>query len=100
MQELAQRKTSLENLVVESPVVTASSSNTLRHCVEQTLHNYFTHLDGQPVTHIYEMVLSEVEAPLLEVVMRYTQHNQCKAAELLGLSRGTLRKKLQQYGLL
>ena len=102
MQELVQRKNSLENLVAESGTEgrVGASSSTLRNCVEQTLHNYFTHLDGQPVTHIYEMVLSEVEAPLLEVVMRYTQHNQCKAAELLGLSRGTLRKKLQQYGLL
>lgn len=108
IQELVQRKTSLESLACEdsnekhsllkSPPL--EESNILRDCVEQTLKNYLTHLDGQPVTNIYEMVLSEVEAPLLKVVMRYTQHNQCKTAELLGLSRGTLRKKLQQYGLL
>ncbi len=46
------------------------------------------------------MVLSEVEAPLLEVVMDYANHNQTKASQLLGLNRGTLRKKLKQYGLL
>jgi len=109
MQELVQHKTTLENFARED--VNGSNSNlnnfaavtqtgTLRDCVEQTLRNYFTQLDGQSVTNIYEMVLVEVEAPLLEVVMRYTQHNQCKAAELLGLSRGTLRKKLQQHGML
>lgn len=116
MQELAQRKTSLENLTGENAdesnslltgAVQASadtavtmSSSTLRNYVEQTLHSYFAHLDGQPVTNIYDMVLAEVEAPLLEVVMRNAMGNQCRAAELLGLSRGTLRKKLQQYGLL
>ncbi len=106
MQELVQRKNSLESLVTEggaeipANISTMTSSNTLRDCVEQTLRNYFTHLDGQAVTNVYEMVLAEVEAPLLEVAMSYTQQNQCKAAELLGLSRGTLRKKLQQYGLL
>ncbi|HMU67880.1 MAG TPA: helix-turn-helix domain-containing protein, partial [Cellvibrionaceae bacterium] len=40
------------------------------------------------------------ETPLLEVVMKYTRHNQTRAAEILGLNRGTLRKKLKQYGLL
>jgi Fis family transcriptional regulator len=45
-------------------------------------------------------VLTEVETPLLEAVMKYTKNNQSKAAELLGLNRGTLRKKLKQYDLL
>ena len=72
----------------------------LRDCVEKAVSNYFQHLDGQEVTDVYEMVLAEVEAPMLEVVMKYTRHNQTKAANLLGLNRGTLRKKLKQYGLL
>jgi len=46
------------------------------------------------------MVLAEVEAPLFESVMAYTKDNQTRASELLGLNRGTLRKKLKQYGLL
>ena len=46
------------------------------------------------------MVLSEVEAPLLECVMEYTDSNQTKASKLLGLNRGTLRKKLKQYGMI
>ena len=77
-----------------------SDSRTLRSSVEETLNNYFADIDGQPVSNVYEMVLSEVEAPMLEVVMRYTHNNQCKAARILGLNRGTLRKKLKRYGLL
>lgn len=72
----------------------------LRDSVEITVSNYFQHLDGQDVTDVYDMVMSEVETPLLEVVMKYTRHNQTKAAQVLGLNRGTLRKKLKQYGLL
>ncbi|SDR82819.1 Fis family transcriptional regulator, factor for inversion stimulation protein [Halopseudomonas xinjiangensis] len=73
---------------------------TLRDCVEQALRNYFEHLDGQDVTDVYDMVLAEVEAPLLESVMHYVKGNQTRASEVLGLNRGTLRKKLKQYGLL
>lgn len=77
-----------------------NDSQTLRDSVEKAMNNYFAHLDGQEVTDVYEMVLSEVEAPLLETVMAYVKGNQTKAAILLGLNRGTLRKKLKQYGLL
>ena len=56
-------------------------------------------LDGAPVTDVYQLVLSEVEAPLLEQVMKHTRSNQTKASVMLGLNRGTLRKKLKQYGL-
>lgn len=72
----------------------------LRDSVEKAVSNYFQHLDGQDVSDVYEMVLAEVEAPMLEVVMKYTRHNQTRAAQVLGLNRGTLRKKLKQYGLL
>ena len=72
----------------------------LRSSVESTMENYFHHLDGQSVTDVYDMVLQEVEAPLLEIVMKNTRQNQTKAAELLGLNRDTLRKKLKRYSLL
>jgi len=74
------------------------NSTSLRDCVKESIDNYFKHLDGQDVANVYELVMAEVEAPLLEVVMSYTRHNQTKAAEMLGLNRGTLRKKLKQYG--
>ncbi len=78
----------------------SASSQSLRDCVEETMDNYFRNLDGQPVSDVYDMVLAEVEAPMLEVIMRYTRQNQTKASEILGLNRGTLRKKLKRYGLL
>ncbi len=80
--------------------VTPVSDQSLRDNVERAVSSYFEHLEGQDVTDVYEMVMAEVEAPLLEVVMKYTRHNQTKAATVLGLNRGTLRKKLKQYGLL
>lgn len=73
---------------------------TLRACVEQTMQNYFAHLDGADVTDVYQFVLSEVEAPLLKTVLEHAQGNQSKAAEILGLNRGTLRKKLKDYNLI
>ncbi|MEX2476369.1 DNA-binding transcriptional regulator Fis [Marinobacter sp.] len=81
-------------------VNSSGNSVTLRDSVEVALKNYFTQLDGAPVTEVYQLVLSEVEAPLLEQVMKYTRNNQTKASTMLGLNRGTLRKKLKQYGLL
>lgn len=95
-------ETTLEQQAV--PSVTALHRNTqeqsLRDCVETTMENYFRHLDGQVVTDVYDMVLQEIEAPLLEIVMKNTRQNQTKAAEMLGLNRGTLRKKLKRYSLL
>ena len=76
------------------------TSAELKLNVEKALENYFAHLDGQPITDLYQLVLAEVEAPLLESVMSYTKDNQTKASTILGLNRGTLRKKLKQYGML
>ena len=78
----------------------SQETQTLRDSVEKAMNNYFAHLDGHDVTNVYNMVLSEVEAPLLEAVMTYVKGNQTRAAVMLGLNRGTLRKKLKQYGLL
>jgi len=96
------------SLMADSPVEKNNTSintfsdinhkQSLRDTVEQAMDNYFKHLDGQEVTDVYDMVMAEVEAPMLEVVMKYTRYNQTKAAEVLGLNRGTLRKKLKQYG--
>jgi Fis family transcriptional regulator len=81
-------------------VSSSGNSVTLRDSVEVALKNYFAQLDGTPATEVYQLVLSEVEAPLLEQVMKYTRNNQTRASTMLGLNRGTLRKKLKQYGLL
>jgi len=76
-----------------------SQQNTLRESVEQAMKNYFSQLDSESPTNVYELVMEEVEAPLMEAVMAYTQGNQTKASVVLGLNRGTLRKKLKTYGL-
>ncbi len=88
---------------IEAPSLSATKTNgnlTLRDNVAQAMKSYFTLLDGSEVTDVYRLVMSEVEAPLFESVLEYTGGNQTKAAEVLGLNRGTLRKKLKQYGLL
>ena len=78
----------------------ANQVRSLHESVEIAVDNYFSHLDGQHVTDVYDLVLQEVESPLLDAVMKYTRNNQSRAAEVLGLNRGTLRKKLKRYGLL
>jgi Fis family transcriptional regulator len=71
----------------------------LNECVRTSLEAYFEHLDGFKANDLYQMVMHQVEAPMLEVVLTHTQGNQSQAAELLGINRGTLRKKLKQYHL-
>jgi len=65
--------------------------------VQQCLKSYFTQLDGEEPANLYSMVLAQMETPLLKMVMRYTKSNQSKTAKILGISRGTLRKKLAIY---
>ena len=57
-------------------------------------------LDGENPTDIYNMVLKEVELPLLEIVMKQCDDNQSKASKILGINRGTLRTKLKEHNLL
>lgn len=71
----------------------------IRACVREALDVYFRRLEGCQCSGLYKMVLTEIEIPLLEVVMRVCSGNQTKAAEMLGINRSTLRKKLQHYGL-
>ncbi len=79
---------------------TQQGPRSLRKSVEESLTQYFSELDGQKTTALYELFMHQVEAPLFECVMQHTHDNQSKAAAVLGLNRGTLRKKLKQYNLL
>jgi len=72
----------------------------LQQSVTEAMQRYFSDLDGQATHDLYDIVMAEVEPPLLKAVMAYTRQNQSRAAETLGLNRGTLRKKLKQYDLL
>jgi len=75
-------------------------SSEIQDCVRRTLNRYFRDLDGQAPHAIYDMVLKSMEQPMLEVVMKQAAGNQTVAAEMLGISRGTLRRMLAEYELL
>jgi Fis family transcriptional regulator len=71
----------------------------LRECVRNALSRYLEQMDGHGVNDMYQMVLSEVEPPMLQIVLSHCGGNQTRAAQMLGMSRSTLRKKLSEYGL-
>jgi Fis family transcriptional regulator len=72
----------------------------ISECVRRSLDRYFHDLDGEKPCAIYDMVLAQVERPMLEVVMREANGNQTVAAGLLGINRNTLRRKLQEHKLI
>ena len=76
-----------------------NDQDSIRSCINMALVDYFKTMDGHDMTGLYDLVLQEVEPPLLENVMRNTRGNQSKAAKILGINRGTLRKKLKQYNM-
>lgn len=71
------------------------------HSLQETLTNqvgqYLQEMKGQDITGLYDMVLEQVEQPLFQATIEHCKYNQSKAAEVLGLSRGTLRTKLKKY---
>lgn len=71
----------------------------LRDQAEQALADYFATLNGHRPARLYDLVLREVEEPLFRVVLDYAEGNQSRAAGILGITRGTLRKKLREFGL-
>ena len=76
------------------------NENDVARYVRQAVGDYFTDLNGdEPICAVYDMVMDCVEKPLLEAVLHHAGGNQTRAAELLGLNRNTLRKKIQQHGI-
>jgi Fis family transcriptional regulator len=71
----------------------------LRSLTEEALDRYFASLHGHTPGHLYDLVLREVEEPLFRAVLDYSEGNQSRAADILGINRGTLRKKLKVYGI-
>ena len=71
-------------------------TNELADCVKRSLERYFKDMDGEKPTSIHDMVLRNVEKPMIETVLAHTSGNQSLAAEMLGINRNTLRKKMQQ----
>ena len=77
------------------------NENDMARHVRKTLKEYFKDLDGEePCCDMYDMVMNCVEKPLLEMVLEHVGGNQTHAAEMLGINRNTLRKKMQQHGIL
>ncbi len=88
------------NVIAMTPETSAKVTNqTLCESVRLSLKNYLAQLDGQPPAKLYDLVLAQVEKPLIEMILQLTAHNQSKTAKMLGLSRGTLRKKMAIYDL-
>ena len=67
--------------------------------VLQALEDYFAHLDGYKPTKLYDLVMTEVEKPLINFVLKYAKNNKSEAAAILGITRGTLYKKIDLYKL-
>ncbi len=78
---------------------TGESTGKIRQCVFEVLEAFFDDMGDHTPDNVYQMVLKEVERPMLEVVLRRTRGNQTRASEILGINRGTLRKKLREHGL-
>jgi len=92
--EASQKTAEIINIDHKKPAVMSLSVQ-----IKQMVGQYFSQLNGHDAVDLYAMVISEVEKPLLEATLEYTGYNQTKAAKALGLSRSTLRKKLEQYGI-
>ena len=83
------------------PIVRPAASRAvpLRTMTAEALSSYFESLNGHKPGQLYDLVLREVEEPLFRAVLDYAAGNQSRAADILGINRGTLRKKLKTYGL-
>lgn len=73
--------------------------NEIAACLRRSLNRYFKDLDGEAPSEIYNMVVSSVEKPLLAYILDRSEGNQTRAADMLGINRNTLRKKMREHGL-
>ncbi len=74
-------------------------TNEIADCVKRSLEKYFKDLDGEMPRSIYDMVIRNVERPMIEVILDQAEGNQSIAAEMLGINRNTLRKKMQSLNI-
>lgn len=78
----------------------SGNNNEIADSVQRTLDRYFRDLDGEKPAAIYDLVMKNAERPMLEFVLQRANGNQTAAAEMLGINRNTLRRKLTDYDLL
>lgn len=81
-------------------MLSATEETLLADCTRRAVAGYLGQMGGHPLTNLYATVITEVERPLLEATLHHVRGNQSLAAQILGLSRGTLRKKLLAHHLI
>ena len=96
---MATRKKTTTRRESKPAATPAGRSIPLRSHAEQALDSYFASLNGHAPGRLYDLVMREVEEPLFRAVLGYASGNQSRAADILGINRGTLRKKLKNYGI-
>ncbi len=99
MSEQNSKNKGLADAEISTNTAPAAEISQLSHAVKHAIRRYLYELDGTQPGNMYELVLRQIEQPLLEAILEHTKGNQSRAAELLGLNRGTLRKKLRNYKL-
>lgn len=88
-----------KNKIIEQQVV-ATQREGISDFIEQSIRSYFLAHEGKmPPVGLYDRLLKEVETPLIKVCLEFTKHNRIKTAEVLGLNRNTLRKKMLELKL-
>ena len=75
------------------------TKNFLSDWLQKTVKKYITVMNGDGSGHLHELVITGIEKPLLEMVLKETNGNQTQAANILGINRNTLRKKIKEYNL-
>ena len=75
------------------------NDNEMARYVRKAIDGYFKDLDGERARGVYDMVINCVEKPLLESVLNRVSGNQTHAAQMLGINRNTLRKKMKAHGI-
>lgn len=78
---------------------TPSNRMPLRECVAESVAQFLHDMGSTPPTDLYQRILSEVEPPLIQAVLDHVDGNQTRAAEILGITRTTLRTRIRRYSL-
>jgi Fis family transcriptional regulator, factor for inversion stimulation protein len=95
----ASSRKNVKAIPARRPAAYTAADLPLRGHAERALSDYFANLNGHRPARLYDLVLREVEEPLFRTVLDHVGGNQSQAAIILGLNRGTLRKKLREFGL-
>jgi len=84
-------------VIEQQQTAQTSQEQGLQEIIYNLVNRFLAENKGSSITELYDMILQEVEPPLLQAVMEKKRGNQLQAAKMLGISRGTIRKKLQRY---